>query len=198
MKNRNKKADLFLHISILLILISSCNQPIDKTNQSQVATDTNKVKIEKAETRQTENIAIFSHKINLQEILQYEHTSGRSNKPDLISDYDTTKKLYYGFYCIIDGKSTLRPPVIADIFVSFEKLPWYGDDTDQEILVLIVRDKLFKYNPFSFAVGDKIEKIDTSLIKLITIDDIHYYTGGGCTVAIKLQDNLISEYLIWI
>jgi len=205
-KDKKDKVDLFLFIFILFFLISNCNQSIDKTNQIQIITEVNEgnidknlnIELVKMETQQTENITFFSRPISLITILQYyEHTSGRTNKPNLISNCDTTKKLY-GSYSILDGKSELSPPIIAHIFVSFEKTPWFAFDTNQRILALVVRDKLFKFNPFSFAVGDSIEKIDTSLIKQTIIDDIHYYGDEYCTIAVKTQNNFILEYLIWV
>ena len=193
----------YIVIMLSICFFVSCSQTTNETDKTPISTDAREenidsnqyVQTEETEIQQIENIAFLNRKISLRVVLKHYkgHTSGRSNKPDLISDCDTSKEMYYGFYCIMGRESG-----IADIFVSFEKLPWLGSDTNQKILMLNAYDKLFKFNPFSFAVGDSIEKINSSLKKQTVIDDIHYYTGEGCTIAAKTQNNIISSYLIWV
>ena len=166
-----------------------------KENQTKVDTQ----KIEKVEIEK--NDTVLGSCLSMDIIRKYYHnenTSGTMNKPKLVQGCYLKQDLYYGFYDLIDRKSELKPPIVAKAIVSFEKIPWNEDDDNQEILILIVKDKLFKCDPASFSVGDNVRQIDSSFSKQTSIENISYYQKGNCMVAVKLQGEIISKYIVWI
>jgi hypothetical protein len=124
-------------------------------------------------------------------------TTGKSNKPKLLNNTDFVNKQNFGFYNIIDRKSKLKPPIIAKTIVTYEKEPWRYGDKNQKVVVLIVRDKLFKYNPFSFTIGSNLKQIDSTFQKKTIIEDIYYYKKNDILLALQVKNEIIIKYVIW-
>ncbi len=154
-----------------------------------------------------ENFKNSNHSVNcnlsIEVIRQYypsnDITSGRMNKQELLQGCDSGLKqnLHYGFYNLIDRRSKLKPAVVAIAAVSFEKMPWNYDNDNQEVLILVVQDKLFKCNPFSFKIGDQLNQIDSTFIIQKNIDNIHYFKQNNCMLAIQSKDEIIYKYIVW-
>lgn len=124
-------------------------------------------------------------------------TSGRMNKPELSFINKNNKGKYFGFYSFSDINSDNKPPLVAFALVSFEKLPWYYSDKNQELIMLIVLDKSFKCNPFLFKIEDDIKVVNEELNKLKSIDNIHYYKKENIFVAFLVKNEKILKYIVW-
>jgi hypothetical protein len=122
-------------------------------------------------------------------------TSGRMNTLDLFVECQLKSKSF-GFYDLIDRHSSLKPPVVAKLIVSFDKIPWNYSNIDQNIVAIVVMDKLLKFNPIPIQLGDSIGKVKSLFEKETEIGDIHYFSNDNCAVAIKLNDGIISKYIV--
>jgi hypothetical protein len=188
---------IFINVSFLLSGWSQSNSKIKNTTNYQ------EMKIDKKKDKShfLENTKEICSELTINTIWNYysanELTSGRMDKPVLITNCQYNQKQHFGFYDFIDKNSKLIPAIVAKALVTFEKLPWNYFDSDQKIILLVVSDRLFKCNPFSFSVGDSVSKIDRSLTKLTILENIHYFQLGSCMVAAKENDGLIIKYIYW-
>jgi len=124
-------------------------------------------------------------------------TSGKSNKPEVINNCILSVYDNFGFYDIIDRKSKLKPAVVAKVLVSFKSMPWHYVDDDQTIIAVIVFDKLFKCDWFSFDIGDETEKMSKSFNKEMIIEDISYFRKENIVIAVKSNKGEITKYMFW-
>lgn len=179
----------------LLASLSACNQstPIDNnpTDKDSIASATIKDSGQHQDQIKPSMDSIHAY------YSENEVTSGRSNLPTLLEGCYVQRSARYGFYNFIDEKSSLKPPVVATALVSYNKNDWNYSDKSQELLQVIVKDKLFKYKPFSFAVGDTLNNGVNMANNLGTLEDIHYYQIEPCMVAIKATDKIIEKYVYW-
>lgn len=122
-------------------------------------------------------------------------TSGRCNRPPFYN-YGMNKKLYYGFYCLIDKIPPKGQCIeIADVTVSYTpNKKWMSHDTSQRICELHVRDKFFRPKFASFHIGDKKSQITEKFIK--EIDNIHYYHKDNALYCVELIQDTIRQYMI--
>lgn len=121
-------------------------------------------------------------------------TSGRCNRPKIFDD-DSSKNLFYGFYCIFDTCAG-RTYEVAHIIVSYRKSPsWWSSDTTQKIREIIVMDKLFAMPIASFHVGEPIRCIkDKPVLKK---GNYHCYSGEGCCYVVESQHDTIQQFFVF-
>ena len=198
MNKMKKQFFIFVNVSVLLLGCTQSNSKSNHTiNQQEIKADTIK-----EESHLMENPLLICSELTINTIWDYypanDLTSGRTNKPELLTYCKYSQEQHFGFYDFIDRNSELKPAVVAKAIVTFEELPWNYSDDNQKIILLIVSDKLFKCNPFSFGVGDDVSKIDSSITKLTFIENIHYYQQGSCMVAAKEKDGKTSKYIYWL
>lgn len=119
-------------------------------------------------------------------------TSGRMNSLQLGPCHVSGSN--FGFYNLIDQNSKLKPPVIANVIVSFGNLPWNYENEDQRIEAILVSDNLTKCPLFEFKVGDHIDAM-TGFTKIGLSESTLYYHGTDCSIVIVTKNDKIDHFL---
>ena len=122
-------------------------------------------------------------------------TSGRCNRPDIFDD-DSSRNLSYGFYTVLDSRSSSMPPIVADIVVSYRKnKSWGSSDTTQKIRIIHVRDRLFLLPIASFHVGDPICCIKNKAV--CKIENYYCLSGEKYCFVVESHHDTIQHFFVF-
>jgi hypothetical protein len=121
-------------------------------------------------------------------------TSGRCNRPEIFDD-DSSKNLMYGFYTVLDSRSSSSPPIVASIIVSYRKnKSWKSSDTTQKIRMIHVKDRLFTLPIAPFHVGEPIRCIkDKAVFKK---DCYLCYSGEKYCYVVQSSKDTIQQFYV--
>ena len=164
-KQAYRRGILYALLLICVLFQLSCRQ-VDKQGSRQVSVDTLAAAQTICESVNETNVGETNFDIPyllpIDSLWKYYNpsmtTSGRCNRPKIFDD-DSSKNLFYGFYCIFDTCAG-RTYEVAHIIVSYRKSPsWWSSDTTQRIREIIVMDRQFALPITSFHVGEPIRCI---------------------------------------
>ena len=186
--------------SMSILLFISCERS-NKQAVNRIIVDTiaeKKLLDETELTRQSETRASLPYVLPIDSLWAYYDaawtTSGRCNKPEIFDD-DSSKNLLYGFYTVLDSRSSSTPPVVASIIVSYRKNnSWKSSDTTQKIRVIQVKDRLFALSVAPFHVGDSISCIkDKAEFKK---DSCYCYSGERYCYVVQSSHDTIQQFYV--
>ena len=121
-------------------------------------------------------------------------TSGRCNRPEIFDD-DSSKDLFYGFYCILDTCAG-HTCEVAHIVVSYRKSPsWRSSDTTQRIREIIVMDRQFALPIASFHVGEPVRCIKAKPV--LKKGNYYCYSGERCCYVVKSYHDTIQQFFVF-
>ena len=121
-------------------------------------------------------------------------TSGRCNRPDIFDD-DSSKNLMYGFYTVLDSRSSSTPPIVASIIVSYRKnKSWESSDATQKIRMIRVKDRLFTLPIAPFHIGDPISCIKDKAV--FTKDSYYCYSGERYCYLVQSSHDTIQQFYV--
>lgn len=121
-----------------------------------------------------------------------DYNSSRCNKPSFAAPCIQDTNNYYGYYHVIDRSSNSRPPIVALVYVSFNKQPWRADDKDQKVLAVLVLDSLFQGAGLSF-----INAQPSSHQMSSNEDYIVYFELESSAMVWNVEKGKITKYLIF-
>ena len=121
-------------------------------------------------------------------------TSGRCNRPEIFDD-DSSKNLLYGFYTVLDSRSSSTPPVVASIIVSYRKKnSWKSSDTTQKVRMIHVKDRLFALPIAPFHVGDPVSCIKDKAV--LEKDNYHCLPGKRYCYVVQSSHDTIQQFYV--
>ena len=195
---RYKFGILLCSMSILLFI--SCERS-NKQAVNRIIVDTiaeKKLLDETELTRQSETRASLPYVLPIDSLWAYYDsawtTSGRCNRPEIFDD-DSSKNLLYGFYTVLDSRSSSTPPVVASIIVSYRKNnSWKSSDTTQKIRMIHVKDRLFALPIAPFHVGDPVSCIKDKAV--LEKDNYHCLPGKRYCYVVQSSHDTIQQFYV--
>jgi hypothetical protein len=126
-----------------------------------------------------------------------DYTSGRCNRPLLLSSCEFDSSLKFGYYSLIDRNLPFRESFIANITVSYKEHPWRSKNKDQVIELIVVTHAAFTSLNIGFNIGDVKSKVlknrgFQAQGDLIRID----LSGYSCILKFNIEKKLI-KYLVY-
>ena len=195
---RYKFGILLCSMSILLFI--SCERS-NKQAVNRIIVDTiaeKKLLDETELTRQSETRASLPYVLPIDSLWAYYDaawtTSGRCNRPEIFDD-DSSKNLLYGFYTVLDSRSSSTPPVVASIIVSYRKKnSWKSSDTTQKVRMIHVKDRLFALPIAPFHVGDPVSCIKDKAV--LEKDNYHCLPGKRYCYVVQSSHDTIQQFYV--
>ena len=200
-KQAYRRGILYALLLVCVLFQFSCRQ-VDKQENLQVSVDTLATAQTTCESANETNVGETNFDIPyllpIDSLWKYYNpsmtTSGRCNRPDIFDD-ESSKDLFYGFYCIFDTCAG-RTCEVAHIVVSYRKSPsWRSSDTTQRIREIIVMDRRFALPMASFHVGEPIRCIKDKL--LLKKGNYHCYSGERCCYVVESHHDTIQQFFVF-
>ncbi|MCF8298307.1 MAG: hypothetical protein K9J13_12240 [Saprospiraceae bacterium] len=123
-------------------------------------------------------------------------TTSRMNKMPFMNEKEVYQ--YHGSIHVLNKPLKVGPTVIADVAVSFSKLPWYYSDTNQIIDAIFVKDKSFCIKGIPFNVDDSTKYLNKYFDIYQEINDsVILFSNRNIYLAVKSKNSITSQYFLF-